>query len=133
MDGKILSPFILQTPSVQAQNHKFHPFFSPFFSYFTSIYDLAYNLLQKAQLPSVLLNLHFFILSEIAKVSGVCCYIASEKLVTLKGSHPFSGDKKKFTKLFFFFFFSISAVGEIILHDIWYKNTHDRAFLYVVT
>lgn len=105
MDGKILSPFILQTPSVQAQNHKFHPFFSPFFSYFTSIYDLAYNLLQKAQLPSVLLNLHFFFLSEIAKVSGVCCYIASEKLVTLKGSHPFSGDKKKFTKLFFFFSF----------------------------
>lgn len=107
MDGKILSPFILQTPSVQAQNHNFHPFFSPFISYFASIYDLAYNLLQKAQLPSDLLNLHFSILSEIAKVSGVCCYIALEKLVTLKGSHPFSGYKKKFTKLFFFFFPSL--------------------------
>lgn len=79
MDRKILSPFILQTPSVQEQNHNFHPFSPPFISYFTSIYDLAYNLLQKAQLPSVLLNLHFSILSEIAKVSGVCSVILLQK------------------------------------------------------
>lgn len=122
MDRKILSPFILQTPSVQEQNHNFHPFSPPFISYFTSIYDLAYNLLQKAQLPSVLLNLHFSILSEIAKqgLRSLLSYIASEKLVTLKASHLFVRVILVIRRNLQSCSSSppISAVWEIILHDI---------------
>lgn len=53
----------------------------------TSVYVLAQNLVQKIQLPSFFLNLHFSILSKSTQVSEVYHCIASEKLVTPR-SHP---------------------------------------------
>lgn len=102
-------PIYLMDPRWPAQYHQVLP--CPHdISFFASIYDSAYNLLQKAQSPSFLLHLRFSVLSETVMISGAWCYIASEKLVTLKTCHLWwwwwwgysFGYKRRFIKLLLF-------------------------------
>lgn len=137
MDRKILHPFILQTPSVQAWNHNFHPFSPPLFHTlpqfmaWLTVYCSKPSSPAPPPLPST-----FSILSEIAKVSGVCCYIASEKLVTLKASRlgvsVYNLGYERKVVLSIFFPPPASAIQEIPLDDVWYKNIHSGAFLCLI-
>lgn len=120
-------PIYLADPKCTGTKPQQPPVFSPLFHTLPRFMTWLTICSRKPSSPASSWIYIFSVLSEIAQVSGVCPYIASEKLVTLKGSHLLRVCVilviKEIYKAapFLCLFFFTSSDWEFILDDIWYK------------